>query len=640
MVLIAVLSPLSRKEIEAWFDPQKESTGQLNVFRDWYSYLLLHEHFWTAQRVLQLLVHRLPWAETRGLLSKFVHKAEATEICREPLQVACSSAVQCYLYSGEYPLPIPRAIPWNDMVTWSLFGVTVTDRDQGQDPDIMLSRVCLRQSLQVQSSLEVSLPLSGINVSDEISTLIFRPATEWDLSAMEQKVNAEGVCYNWNEVASAALIRAADTGNETIISRLLDDAFLNSRNLYLQTALHVATKKDHEPVVRLLLRKGADAGSVDWFGDTAFDYAIRGSRANNMPLVNIGQCQDTEHYMETNDAMENTIRDLSKGLAEFVQHESRRTVQFIHQSVSDFLSEKGFHLLDTFQGGATAGSFAGRSHFRLSRTCIRYLAMDEIIKRYGPTKRAETGPLTGRSVIRQYRTLRSKEPDQMFTFMAYATFSWIPHAEEVEKQNMAASDLLSYFEPLSSLLQSWIDIYRMLIHRNTKSRPSLGTSIVHIASRYNLLSALSSTLHQDIEVDVKDEDGRTPLSCAAAAGHEAAVRLLLEQDIEVDSRDKDGRTPLLWAAGNGHENIVRLLVEQGAVDIHSKDNLGRTPLSWAATGGQEAVVRLLVEKGAVDVSPKDNTGRVRFMTKRNAVEALSRDISWGRTPLSWAAMGG
>jgi ankyrin repeat protein len=46
------------------------------------------------------------------------------------------------------------------------------------------------------------------------------------------------------------------------------------------------------------------------------------------------------------------------------------------------------------------------------------------------------------------------------------------------------------------------------------------------------------------------------------------VKLLVETcKVDVDLKDKNGRTPLSWAAQNGHEAIVKLLVETGKVDV-------------------------------------------------------------------------
>ena len=68
-----------------------------------------------------------------------------------------------------------------------------------------------------------------------------------------------------------------------------------------------------------------------------------------------------------------------------------------------------------------------------------------------------------------------------------------------------------------------------------------------------------NTIHQ-----IKDSDGRTPLSWPAWNGHDAVVKLLLEKGAELETKDSDGQTPLSWAAEDGHDAVVKLLLEKGA----------------------------------------------------------------------------
>ena len=96
-------------------------------------------------------------------------------------------------------------------------------------------------------------------------------------------------------------------------------------------------------------------------------------------------------------------------------------------------------------------------------------------------------------------------------------------------------------------------------------------------------------LDKGADTESRAENGRTPLSWAAAKARKELVRLLLEKGADIESRDRDGRTPLSWAVAERPtwhnrpregEAVVHLLIEKGA-DIKSEDNQGRTPLWWA-----------------------------------------------------------
>jgi hypothetical protein len=107
---------------------------------------------------------------------------------------------------------------------------------------------------------------------------------------------------------------------------------------------------------------------------------------------------------------------------------------------------------------------------------------------------------------------------------------------------------------------------------------------MHLSSFFGLQQIINSQLENGDEPDLKDSDGRTPLSWAAGNGHDGVVRLLAVRDnVEVNSKDNNGLTPLLWAAGHGHEAVVRLLVARDDVDVNMRNSNGRTPTvmgSW------------------------------------------------------------
>ncbi|RYP14907.1 hypothetical protein DL765_006049 [Monosporascus sp. GIB2] len=376
-------------------------------------------------------------------------------------------------------------------------------------------------------------------------------------------------------------------------------------------------------------------------------------------------CQSSQNYISDNTRMETRVRALSCGLAEVTQSSYKQVVQFIHQSVKDFFVETGLSFLDSSFTSADAA--IGMAHYRLSRICIRYLAMDEISQ---STSHEHTD----------------------FPFLAYATISWVAHTKQCDVRSLAQDDLVGLFSwPSNDLVDSWVRVYTKIDPYSNDCPPS-GTSLVHVMSRYGILGPLIAILQRGDQVtsgiDTRDDDGRTPLSWAAANGSEPVVKLLLDTGkVDVDSKDniysqtplslaagkgheavvkllldtakvdvnsKDSKyyqTPLSWAAEKGHEAIVKLLLNTGKVDINSNNIYGQTLLSWAAEKGHEAIVKLLLDTGKADVDSKTSTGRtplswaaekgheaiVKLLLDTGKVDVDSKDSKYGQTPLSWAA---
>ena len=67
---------------------------------------------------------------------------------------------------------------------------------------------------------------------------------------------------------------------------------------------------------------------------------------------------------------------------------------------------------------------------------------------------------------------------------------------------------------------------------------------------------------------------------ACLTGHKDVVQLLLEHSerIDLNARDNDGRTALMFAVQNGHPNVVKSLVNHSDIDLNVTDNYGRTAL--------------------------------------------------------------
>ncbi|KAK6626512.1 hypothetical protein RUM44_008985 [Polyplax serrata] len=129
-------------------------------------------------------------------------------------------------------------------------------------------------------------------------------------------------------------------------------------------------------------------------------------------------------------------------------------------------------------------------------------------------------------------------------------------------------------------------------------------------------------------------DGQSPLLLATDIADERLVRFLLSvPNINLDIQNLYGLTPLAIAVKHCSDEIVRLLLNYNA-DVNIMDNMGRTPLHEALFQQRPNIVKLLLAFGA-DCDITDVFGERPMYTacvKKPNVECLNLLLNFGATP--------
>jgi ankyrin repeat protein len=399
----------------------------------------------------------------------------------------------------------------------------------------------------------------------------------------------------------------------------------------------------------------------------------------------------------TKQDMERFILSSSKGLAE-VTKSKNQTVQFIHESVRDFLLKgNGLCWLQYDLGS----NFPALSHERLRQCCQNYMRIDlsDHLPFSEPLSTASSEEVTN------LRRLASER----FPFLEYAVRNVLYHADTADGYGASQDAFVDSFP-----LRDWITLNNLYERYQIRRYTSNG-SLLYILAEENLPNLIRIELKRVPHMDIEGERYGFPLLAALANANENAVREFLIQDtsawpdsditynhlpcptdgdvqevvrfllknrrdfssrkdetllswaaergdmvvvkvllgtrkVDINSQTKSGLTPLSRAAEQGHGVVVQLLLACSNVEVNSKDRHGRTPLRYAAGSGHEDVVKLLLARPDVEVNSKGNSGRtplswaanqgheavVKLLLARSDVEANSKEND-GHTPLSLAA---
>jgi hypothetical protein len=207
------------------------------------------------------------------------------------------------------------------------------------------------------------------------------------------------------------------------------------------------------------------------------------------------------------------ILDSSKGLAEITKSRFR-TVQFIHESVRDFLlKENGLKRI--WPGMET--HWEGRSHEQLKEICIRYMSIDvfALLELPNSPPKAES---------RQYE-MYHKSATRAFPFLKYAVSAVLYHADAAAGYGIPQGQLIQSFP-----LVQWIKLHNCM-QRLSGERYTQDASLLYIlaeSKRSNLLKT-----HPSIISYLQAENGyvRTPQFTFCSRGDGECILAFVVADV-------------------------------------------------------------------------------------------------------------
>lgn len=307
-------------------------------------------------------------------------------------------------------------------------------------------------------------------------------------------------------------------------------------------------------------------------------YAVR----SEDPDFDISQlCQSNGVNLET---MKLFILNCSKGLAELTTSHRKPTVQFIHESVRDFVNKNGFDIL-------TPGRMVpllGLAHNNLKHCCLRWIT-------------SSVGEQASKILVERHDIPRINTED--IPLLPYVIEELIDHAELAGRNGVPQDDFVETFpRNLWTYLATSVDDLYMGLNRSSGVRnckKPLAPSVTEIFAYHQVEALLAIELGR-VESRLPSCQYETALRTALSQRKMQTFELLLQHGSPSDSSVEQQTKTLMLAVEKRNTEALKLMCRYGkhSVPGHDYDTLMQQAARPADVEpwGSEGDMRMPVER--------------------------------------------
>lgn len=254
------------------------------------------------------------------------------------------------------------------------------------------------------------------------------------------------------------------------------------------------------------------------------------------------------------------VLEVSKGLAEVTKSEEP-TVQFIHETVREFLRDGGLKSIST-------QSVALHGHEIMKASCLNqiqapvseHLQLLADYLRRGHYRKTRINKVT---MLKQ-REFR-EQANVKFPFLEYASKNLLFHADESEAVGVSQIEFLESFP-----VAEWVPIYNLFQRHNTRRYNGETTPMLYILAEHGCNQLLKSwpKLRGHYADGVVGEFFRSALACAIRNGHLDAAWTMVGLDAR--GRSQNIVAPSRSVHGSGDSEVITVLLELGDLSLMRK----------------------------------------------------------------------